>query len=404
LSTIPLLPVLGGADTRRPPDHAVFQPQPVRDGFVPPKYVKAVVDLLVASDGSLTTRPGLDTLAVLAGMRSGSLFLGDLYVHAGSSLLRVNTLSGAASTLITVSPDQPVVFCEHQGLLRWTDGSMSGYVGWDGTAVPALPQAPTPTVTPISGTLPAGRYLVSVTWVDSVGIESGCAQSAVATLTGAEALSVTVADVPAGATVRVYCSRANEAFPTWVGDSLPALLPVQITAKPASSIVCRTIGLEPLPPGAGLTTRGGFLVSWAGDLVSFSAGDWTHLHDPAHHAIQFPAPILGAVGVEGGLWVATAAGMYWVAGADLTKATLTDHADSRTYARGGVLLPANSLPLKLSLPFACFVSADGLVVGTADGQLLAPMSESQRWDVAGKRVSVALWDHNGETFIVVAGV
>jgi hypothetical protein len=188
-----------------------------------------------------------------------------------------------------------------------------------------------------------------------------------------------------------------------VGEYFPSELPVQIATKPVSSIVARTVGLSPLPPGRGLTTRGGFIVSWDADLLAVCHPEFSHLHDPTRLLTQLPAPILGAVGVEGGVWVATEAGMFWVAGADLTKATITDHADARVYARGGVRLPADSLPLKLGLPFACFASTEGLVVGTAEGQLLAPMAESQRWDVAGKQVSIVLWDHNGETFIVVAG-
>jgi hypothetical protein len=367
--------------------------------------VREVRDLLLSADGRVQTRPGLETLAVLAGMRSGALFLDDLYAHAGASLFRVNLTTGTAMPLVTVSPDQPVAFAPHQGLLRWTDGTRSGYVSGSGVAVLALPQAPTPTVTLIDGALPTGNYLVSVTFVDAYGIESGCAQSAVVTLTAAKGLAVTVAEVPAGASVRAYCSQANRKFPFLVGDYLPALLPVQITASPNSGIPARTIGLSPLPPGRGLTTRGGFIVSWEDDLLAICHPEFSHLHNPELLLTQLPAPILGAVGVEGGVWVATEAGMVWINGADLTKATLTDHADHRTYAIGGVKLPADSLPLlKQGLPFAAFASEDGLVVGTADGQLLAPMAESQRWDVAGKQVSIVLWEHDGERFIVVAGV
>jgi hypothetical protein len=44
---------------------------------------------------------------------------------------------------------------------------------------------------------------------------------------------------------------------------------------------------------------------------------------------------------------------------------------------------------------ALFASSEGPVVGTADGQLVAPLADSQLWDVAGKVVQIAPFEQDG---------
>jgi hypothetical protein len=360
--------------------------------------------MILASDGTLVSRPGRSLITAAASVRSGIQFAGATYLHISTSLVRLTPLS-APAVLVTGLSTTPAAWCVHQGILRWTDGVKSGYITADGYPFAELSQALSPIVTTPAGTLPAGRYLISVVRVDANGLQSGCAASTVVTLAdGTHSLLVFPGVIPAGCTVRLWCSRANEPLPVLIGDYAASAFPVAITEAPTSSVVLRTVGLYPLPPGNGMTTRGGFLATWSGTLLSFSAGDWTHLHDPTRHFIAFPAAILGAVGVEGGIWVTTEGGIYWIAGADLTKATLSDRIDSRAYAAGGARLPSELTGLKTEFPVAVFASTEGLVYGAANGQLVAPMRESQRWDVAGKRASFAAWEFLGDKFIVVGGI
>jgi hypothetical protein len=374
-------------------------------GYAPPKFQRAITDLLLASDGALSTRPGVVAVAALDAPRSAYAYAGALYLHVGTTILRRVLATGVTTIAATgISDAQPVAWCEHQGMLRWTDGVTSGRFTDAGVLLPELPPAPTPGVTTPAGALPPGRYLVSITWVDAAGVQSGCAASAVVDLDGAKSLSVTAPAFPAGAVAaRLWCSRANGP-PVFVGTYTTDLWPVAITAEPTATTLLTAVGLSPLPPGAGLTTRGGFLVVWAGDLLSFSAGSWTHHHDPRRHSIRFGGAILGAVGVEGGIWVTTAAGMRWVEGPQLDKARPNVRTDSRQYARGAGLVPAELTKLNTDKPVAVFASSEGLVFGTADGQLVAPMRESQRWEVDGKTASFAVWERAGEKYLVVGGV
>lgn len=405
---MPILPVVNGENSRlQDKSQGAFQVQRAPGGgYSPPKYLRSIVDLLVASDGALTTRPGAALLAALAGVKSFYNFAGSLYIHQGTVIKRRVLATGVTTTAATgISITQPTVWCEHQGMLRWTDGTASGRFTADGALILVLPQAPAPALTTASGALPTGKYLVSVTWLDAVGAQSGCAESATIDLNGTQSIVVTPGAFPIGAvSARLWCSRANEAGPVLVGDYIEGQYPVTISATPTGSIQLRTQGLYPLPPGSGLTVRGGFLLSWSGSTLAFSAGDWTNLYDPRVHAFSFPATILGAAGVNGGVWVSTPAGMYWIAGADLTKASVTGPHDNRVYAAGAALLPPALTGIQSSDPVAVFASDVGLVFGTSDGALSAPMYESQRWSVSGKTASFAVWEYGGEKFIVVGGI
>ena len=404
---MPILPVIGGENSRLEDlSQGAFQIQrSPGGGYIPPKYLRSINNLMVASDGALTTRPGVVLVEELEDAFSFYFFNDYLYLHVGATIVRKDLETEINATVVEdVSTEQPVAWCEHQGSLRWTDGAKSGRFTSGGAYIPELPQAPTPDVTTISGALPEGRYLVSVTWIDVEGVQSGCAESYVADLNGSKDLMVDCGEVPEGCTaVRLWCSRANEP-PVFVADYEPDLWPIIISTPPASATLLQTVALEPLPPGSGLATRGGFLVTWKDALVSFSAGDHSHYYDPELHIIQIPKPILSVVGVEEGLWVSTDSGLYWVEGKDLTKARLSPRKDSRKYAAGGALLPPELTKMQTSHPVAVFASTEGAVFGTSDGQISAPIRESQKWDVAGKTASFAVWEWGGEKFIMVGGI
>lgn len=139
-----------------------------------------------------------------------------------------------------------------------------------------------------------------------------------------------------------------------------------------------------------MTTRGPFLLVWADNLLAFSAGDWSHLYDPARHLFVLPAPILGAVGLDTGVWVVTQRGVFFIDGADLTAAGLSPRVGPRAYAAGGARVPPDYAGVESARDVAAFASDEGLVFGTADGVLLAPAAhrQTQAWDVAGKTADI----------------
>jgi hypothetical protein len=214
-------------------------------------------------------------------------------------------------------------------------------------------------------------------------------------------LRITPVSVPADATqVRVYVSPPNGEFPTWVGDVPVLSFPLDVTSAPDpmglyADIIPHTTGLYPLPTGSGMTTRGGFLVVWSGAVIWFSYGEGSHLHNPARHLFVLPESVQGCVGVDGGLWVTTVRRAFWIEGADLTKARINPVSTPRKYAAGGSLFPAEYTGLQTSRDVAAFVSDEGPVFGTADGQLIAPLRDPQMWGVEGKTGQLVPFEYNG---------
>jgi len=72
------------------------------------------------------------------------------------------------------------------------------------------------------------------------------------------------------------------------------------------------------------------------------------------------------------------------------QATVAKIAQRRSYAAGGKRIPADYAGLDTARDVAAFASDEGPVYGTADGQLVAPLAPTQKWDVAGKASNVEL--------------
>jgi len=367
-------------------------------------FVDALQNGYVADDGVVVALPGPQTVATGTGWRNGVSTPAGLLVHdKGAGTLIADPAGDADIVVSGLSTTHDAVFQPHQGLIYWWCGTDRGRITPDGVNYPwALPQAATPTVTTIAGTMPAGRYLVSVTWLDSTGAESGCAPSFEATLATPGALRIAVGTIPADVDkVRVYVSPPNGQQPAWVADVATSAFPYDVTtahdqAGTKALIPLRTQGLDPLPVGDGMTTRGGFLLTWSDAVLWFSAGSWSHLCDVSRNLVAFPSDILGAVGVDGGVWVVTETGAYWVGGPDLNQASVVPVISRRKYATGGVrAAAADAFGVQTTRDVALFASSEGPVVGTADGQLVAPLADSQLWDVAGKSAQIVPFEQDG---------
>jgi hypothetical protein len=375
----------------RRPWSAPYQPQ----GDAAAPYALRIEGAAVTADLGLRSLPA--ATLVNDGITPGAMLAAPagLIVHdTAAQALLLDPHTETPSTLVSGLADAPVSLHEHQGFVWWSDGVTLGRIAPDGTARPGtLPETAAPTVTATTGSLPQGDYLVAITWVDDYGMESACGALAQVTLEDTGGLQVAVGAVPAeAAAVRLYCSQANGQQARLVGDYALGAWPVTVSTVPTSKAVLRTAGLSLLPAGAGLTSRGGFLLAWIDDVLFHSRGDFTALCDLSRDLHQFPGAILGAVGVEQGVWVATSAGLYWLAGRDLTQAAVSARQDTRTYAAGAALVPPEMTGLETGWPCACFASDEGPVFGTADGQLVAPYADSQRWGVTNKHASIAVWE------------
>jgi hypothetical protein len=191
-----------------------------------------------------------------------------------------------------------------------------------------------------------------------------------------------------------------------MADVALGLFPYDVTVAHAEAgakvlIALQTQGLIPMPSGVGFTTRGGFLITWIDSVIWFSHNSNANLCDASKNLFMFPSNILGAVGVDGGVWVVTETGAYWVEGADLLQARVVQVTSRRKYAAGGVRAAAgDAFGVQTPYDVAVFASSEGPVIGTADGQLVAPLADANAWDVVGKVAQIVPIEQGGTRFMV----
>lgn len=394
---------IAGIAPRLASDDARMQPPNPRDrdGRM---YVRVLEGGYVTDDEKVVALPSAQAAATGAQWGNGISAPCGLVMHdKGAGALVLDPQTESPTTLVSGLANADVAFVEHQGFVWWTDGTSIGRIDASGTPRPGTIQPTSaPSVATTGGTMPAGDYLVGYTWIDSSGMKGPCAALTKIELVATGGFSVSVAAFPAdAASARVYCSAANGSEPRLVGTYEVSAFPLTITTEPTSKTVLRTLGLSPLPPGGGLTTRGGFLLSWSGTELSHSRGDFTALTNLDIDYHQFPSTILGAVGVEEGVWVVTEDGLYWLRGRDLGQAAIQRNQDQRVYAKGGWLLPPQYAGIETSWPAAVFVSDEGPVYCSSDGRVSAPLASTQKWDVAGKTASLALWEQGGTKLVAI---
>ncbi len=376
------------------PAHAVYRGSKERA----PRLLQAV-NMRLDAAGVPWRRPGLTELVAAASGLGLYAEAGLVLLQDGGTIKLVDTQTLGASDLITgLSASLPVRFHAHDGQVFWTNGVAWGRIEADGTATNwGMAVPPTPTLGTTAGGLPAGRVGVTCVYLDGNGVMSGAPESAWIDVNGAQDVTVdlTVNDASAEY-VRVYATYANGPRPVQVAQVAAGALPVTLSELHTAGEVLKTQHLEgPVAGIEGLSSWGGYLLWWKGAFLAHSAGNSPHLFDLRTAVWEQDYPIVAAAGVgnaaEGACWVATERGMYRYSGTPGKDGFRRKPMDSRRYAKGFAVVDAEKLAglQNVSGRVALFVSEDALAICTEDGQLLHPMQGRERWEVAGKRASIA---------------
>lgn len=394
-----------GVDTFHSADHRLFQ-----IGRRDKKHYErltAASNLFLDDEGNLRVRPGLtEVLSATAGKTcfSGA---GLLLTQDGGTVSSVDPDTGTPTALIAnLSTSLVVMFCEQAGKVFCTNGTVHSLISSAGAASNwgmTVPPAPTLDVT--SGDLPAGRYRVSCSLIDASGAMSGAPEAAVQTVNGSQDITVTLGSVDANAThVRVYASQDNTPDLYFVKQVAEGDLPTTITEVDTSWEILPTqflSGPQGLPSIVGISKWLGYMMIWRGSRVMHSAGNRHHLFDLKTAPWKFPYTVRAVAGAGQVCWVATSRGIFNYIGEPPTG-RMSDPLDTRAYAAGSVVVPADKLPfIEATGNVALFASEDGLAVGLPDGQLLHPHEHQTNWDVAGKTASITYLETDDAALVVV---
>ena len=339
----------------------------------------------------------METVVALTGGLGGFSALGLLLVQEGGTISKV--VNGVKTAIIAgLSASLPVTFHEWDGQIWWTNSVHCGRISSAGVASNwGMGVPPTPTLGTTVGDLPAGRYQVTATYVDAAGIESGAPQAAVVSVDGTEDITATftVAD-PFATHVRYYITTPNGDVLYFTKKVAVESVSTTITNAAYSTEPLRTQFMRGPVPGGGVASYKDTLLTWSGEYLYLSSGWSPHVFHTKSELFKVTGNIRGVVGLETGIFVATDAGMWWIAGE--TLATMQKfQLDNEVYAYNGIDKPGYLIP-KLQTPdrVALFVNSGGLVVGLPSGQLLSATRFNYNVGTIGsKRASFAVTDRDG---------
>jgi len=148
-------------------------------------------------------------------------------------------------------------------------------------------------------------------------------------------------------------------------------------------------------PADGIFSYMGYLFLYVDNVLYRNNGLSPHLFYPRQYVRVYPEPILGGVGLEGGFWVVTAWGTWFVSG-DRPENWRDIKKDTRKYAKGGIAVSGRLFPsLQVDALIALFVSEDGLMAGLPDGRMVALTQDRLPLDVTDKRADIVVRETGG---------
>lgn len=237
----------------------------------------------------------------------------------------------------------------------------------------APPDAAAPFVAPSSnGGLFAGRYVVAVAAL--VGAEiGGLSPLRVVNVPEGGGIELT-AMLPPGATgLRVYRSRAGGGQLFRCAD-LSANADGVLLGDGILGEEETTSGLRKMPPGAFVAVWNGRLLVAQGRTLRVGEPMRYGLYSPRHGFVPFAEPITFIAPVAGGVYVGLASTAVFLRGPkpgewsqDKTGAT------EPVPGTAAEILPSEH-GMDIASPGALWLTSTGYVIGTAEGQLLAPQS------------------------------
>lgn len=345
-----------------------------------PGDLQKALNVDVDDFSGLRMRPGSRLLYPSATAHSVMTDGTDLLFREGADLKRLDLATGSAEVLRSgFTSGLEMAWLHVNDTLYYSDGEMSGVYrdrrsqSW-GLAVPAAP-----TLSPVTGTLPAGEYQVVLGYVRNDGQESGASPETRRLLGSASGLQVAVAasSDPDVVGIAVYCSTAY-------GEVLyrQGVLPNQTGTTTITSRVlvgaglkCDTLGLHPPPVGTLLEHYRGRNYIMDGAAL-WHTEPWRYdLVAPDHNLMLFQGEGRMLVALENGIWVGTDRGTMFLYGKDPHQPGGFDIRGRQTSfppLRAARKVDGSKLSPRLGLapgPVAVWPTDDGVFVGDGEGSV-----------------------------------
>lgn len=282
----------------------------------------------------------------------------------------------------------------------WSNGIVSGRIAEDLSTHPFWVDTPDPvTLAVATGSLPKGRYEVSVTAVDAEGRESGASGAVGIMLQAGQGIAVALPAPPAGAARwRLFVTPPD-------GDVLYEQAELPSTAT-SYNIGVRTAGaaletqwLHPLLPAQCLRYGHSRLFGLAGNVLIWSEEYRLGLMHPDNHIVLgTEATLLEPIGdgTEGaGVWVADHKRTYFMAGADPANWQQQARYPHAAVPGTSTTLPGSYFGLEVET-VAYWIAANGVpCIGLPGGQLIPLREDTLALPVDAERGATGLMLFDG---------
>lgn len=290
------------------------------------------VNVDIDAKGKITRRLGCTKR--YAGTNTHSLWSNEsisLFVEDGT-LKRLNSDYSADIIRTGVTRFGKVYYEDINGDIHYSDGTVTGVVKADGSHAPMSTPIPTtrPVLTSTTGVLPAGRYGVVFTAVDSLGRESGATFSTYIDLVATGGITVTGFPVSHGESVthyNIYCTTANGAV-FYLAYSLPiGTTTYAINTLPSTGHVLRTQFMDMMPAGKHLCCHGNRLFVARDNVIYYSEPYNYGLTNLFTHFIMMPSDIRMLVSVEDAMYISDSTRTYILTGSEINQSQMQEKAN-----------------------------------------------------------------------------
>lgn len=357
------------------------------------KWLTALVsatDVDINDDGWVKSRPPAGPDTTLDAGVGGWSVQGRFFFQDDSTLYERTTVDTAVITGLSAR----ISMCEHWGSVFVTDGTNHWELIEQTARTWGLP-VPTATVSPASGSLVPGVYLVQTTFVDADGNEGGTSDIATAQLSQATGIQIDVSGATADvAAVNVYVSHVDQKHTSFLTTVNIRSMPytVQTTGTTAADPPKTAQMIGPITNATGVFSFRAFLMMWQANAVFRSESAEPHLFH-GDNVMQFSSDVTACQGIASGMWIGTTDGLWWVQGHDPDSWIPKRKTRARVMS-GSRQLRGEKLPLLQTDDLvALFVTADGVVAGLPDGNITHLTYDTYRFG-AVQRASIAYVEHD----------
>lgn len=332
--------------------------------------LREAVNVDLTDRGLLKLRQGF---SMLASGNFHSLWSGKngTYAVKDNTLVRIGSDFSTTAVRTGLAPGRRVTYAEVADKVFYSNGYVNGCIvaGTDRPWGVEVPNPPTAT-TVSNGPLNAGTYAIKITAVDVYGEEGGASRLVTHTVSQGQGIVLTlpVATNAATSTFNIYVSSMDDDQLYLMASAEPET--TVAVAPQHRSFPLETDQMGPMPVGTVLGAANGRVAVASGSAVWFSeplAYGRTRL---TRDYLGFEHEVVDGASVDGGWFVGTEAGVYFVSGRNPETAELVTASMALpvrgTFRNVDAAILGDS---DASGKAAVWLSSKGFMVGFADGSV-----------------------------------